>query len=359
MAAIFRQEVSSWSAKPAWGAVLQVVIKAVELGRSELARPLQTSRNRNRIKLRNHRSPKSVFPIPFIQRHQSTVSAPGLRITALMLDYCNLLISCYNFLYFGSSRVSLSEPSKAQQRVHALLVKRVGRYVNASVEPLSSEDMKSYLKSGDGEYSAFSAVLPLGVDAGVPESAGQVDLSGALQGFFPELAAQVREPRRLLLEPGARPRLLKRPFIKLHPTYQQLVARMVRVGLQKLRSGKHVWKHHGKPLVSGAFAVPKDGAETRLISALCPLNDLIDDANLFRPQFAYMPKLRAVRTCPGKRLVVFKRDARHYTITTCAWALSGTSFWRTLPLLKQVARCIRFSSRLRWDSGLLLVGLRR
>ena len=65
-------------------------------------------------------------------------------------------------------------------------------------------------------------------------------------------------------------------------------------------------------MLSGAFAVPKDPGKDRSISALCPLNSLVDPGKLWKPVFAAMPCLRAIRTNKSRRLCVFKKDARHY-----------------------------------------------
>ena len=73
---------------------------------------------------------------------------------------------------------------------------------------------------------------------------------------------------------------MRRPFVRLGRGYGDFVAKAVKVKLQKLKPFKHVFKVNGKPLVSGAFAVGKDALENRAISAICPLNDMVDDGKL-------------------------------------------------------------------------------
>ena len=52
--------------------------------------------------------------------------------------------------------------------------------------------------------------------------------------------------------------------------------------------------------------------EDRSISALNPVNALIDGKKLWKPVFASVWRLRAVRVHPSRRLRIFKRDARHF-----------------------------------------------
>ena len=73
-----------------------------------------------------------------------------------------------------------------------------------------------------------------------------------------------------------------------------------------------MFKHGKKLLVNGDFAVPKDDSEERAISALCPLNDLIDTKRVWKPKFANLASFRVVLVPRGHHLVVCKRDARHF-----------------------------------------------
>ena len=71
-------------------------------------------------------------------------------------------------------------------------------------------------------------------------------------------------------------------------------------------------RHRGTPIISGAFAVPKDGVEDRAISAPHPLNELVDPSRLWKPKFAAVPAFR-VAQCSGKRRVrICKKGARHF-----------------------------------------------
>eukprot|EP00971_Amphidinium_carterae_P286189 5682629-Amphidinium_carterae.1 len=127
----------------------------------------------------------------------------------------------------------------------------------------------------------------------------------------PFLARQIIHPRDLLLRPSERPSVLLPTHSMLAPSYRKLVERNVTVGLQKLVPMGKVWKHHGKPLIGGAFGIRKSIGEQRVISNL-PVNQLLDDARVPRPRFAYPPRLRGLRTKPHTPVYLWKRDMRHY-----------------------------------------------
>lgn len=106
--------------------------------------------------------------------------------------------------------------------------------------------------------------------------------------------------------------MLPWPYILVDKGYREFVARCCRSGLQRLARPSRIWKHRGRRLINGAFAVGKNLQEDRFISGVCPTNALLDEVLVPRPVFAYVPRLRGLQTRPGSRVVVSKRDARHY-----------------------------------------------
>ena len=104
--------------------------------------------------------------------------------------------------------------------------------------------------------------------------------------------------------------------------------RNARAGLQVLKPLKKIYKFKGKPLFSSAFAVAKNAEEDRAISALCPLNALVDTGKMWKPRFAIMSSIRAMHISPERCLRVYKKDARHF-FTTSELGTGGTSTWRT------------------------------
>ena len=94
----------------------------------------------------------------------------------------------------------------------------------------------------------------------------------------------------VLLPPGQWPARLRRPYMYLDRTYSDLVRKCVESGLQRLARRGQVWQHGGSPLVNGAFAVVKDLAEDRFISALVQTNSLLNAEALPHP---FLPTRRA------------------------------------------------------------------
>ena len=96
-----------------------------------------------------------------------------------------------------------------------------------------------------------------------------VDLAEVLDKYYPDLAKQVRDPTTLLLPLARRPKKVRAP--SLDKSYGELVRKNVAAGLQVLSPEKGVWRHAGRVLKGGGFAVLKDAAEDRTISDL-PIN---------------------------------------------------------------------------------------
>ena len=185
-------------------------------------------------------------------------------------------------------------------------------FLKGDVSWPSRSETEDFIRRG-ADYGFDSAkVKDLSLRCGVPAQAGGVDMASVLEGSRPELALQVRHPSRILLRKSVRPKILKRPFVRIGREYLDLVRKCAASKLVDLVSEKQIWRHEDRPLYAGAFAVAKDAVEDRFILAAVPVNQLIDRAKLPRPAFAYIPKLRSVRTTRGKRVVMFKRDARHY-----------------------------------------------
>ena len=153
----------------------------------------------------------------------------------------------------------------------------------------------------------------LGVSAGVPPRAADVNLGKLLRESHPLLADQVDDPACLLLKPEDFPAALPSVRSRLDRTYSQLVDRNVTAGLQDLGEEDDIAHFKGQPIVGAAFAVGKAGTtEDRMISAVVQTNALLDPRRLPRPRYAHVPRLRSGTVCKHVRLSVSKRDARHY-----------------------------------------------
>ena len=263
------------------------------------------------------KSPPSVFPIPFICMRTALkgIQPESRRIPVRQeVTWVNIIIAYLNMLYAGheDGAVSRSQPSAAQNRIHAGLRESVTSFLGEGAPWPKTESIHECLRLSDQYAGGKATARALGMKGGVPPCAADVDLFEALHSSRPDVARQVREPTELLLPPSERPHKLPRPYINVEDTYPEFVARNVAVGLQTLAPESRVWRHAGKPLISGVFAVKKSEDEDRVISAVVPLSHLLDARRLLRPVFAYTPRMHRLKTRTGARVTVSKRDARHY-----------------------------------------------
>ena len=106
----------------------------------------------------------------------------------------------------------------------------------------------------------------------------------------------------LLIKSRKRPKLVKRGYTWLAPSYGELVRKNVKAGLHKLKHPNQVARHRGKPILAGAFAVVKDSSEDRVITDP-QVNQLLNPDVLPRPKFAFIPSMRGV-SVPRHGLVV-------------------------------------------------------
>ena len=253
-----------------------------------------------------------VFPLPPFCKAGRVVEyfMGGLRFDehTLTARGVNLVQSVLNMLH-GGQFVRHSYITAAHQRIHERLKTGVEAMM-VDFDLVDENSIHEFLKHRQ-HYAGGGPAIPLGNRGGVPASAATVDLEEHLRSLQPDLAAQVREPKLLLLPSRQRPVRLKKGHTWLHSSYDQLVRRNVRAGLHTLKKLKQVAKHRGQLCLAGAFAVPKDEVEDRVITDPS-VNQLLDPEKLPRPRFAYIPKLRVTYVPRSGRLLISKRDARHY-----------------------------------------------
>lgn len=261
-------------------------------------------------------SPDSVFPLPlmpaFKMPRRGRARLRG-RSRNSVIPFANLVIVCMNYMYSGDDTMSRAIPTAAQGRVRKCIFSTVSNFLRGNLLASGEAEIQEYLQEHLHSYSGGGGhALPLGLRAGVPELAAQVELSKALEPFDAGLAEQVEHPSALLLRGKAKPKSIPRPFCRLDGSYPAYVKRNARAGLQVLKPLKKIYKFKGKPLYSGAFAVAKNSEEDRAISALCPLNALVNTQKMWKPRFAIMSTIRALRISPERFLRVYKKDARHF-----------------------------------------------
>ena len=220
----------------------------------------------------------------------------------------NLIQAALNMLH-GSLDVEFKFVSAAHSRIQARLGSGL-KDMMMDFELMSLDEIRQFLKHNQ-HYTGGGIAIPLGSRGGVPTSAATVNLSEELEKDFPLYAEQVREPKLLLLPSRLRPIRIKRGHTWVNSSYPDLVRKNVKAGLHVLKKEKQVAKHRGSLCLAGAFAVPKDETEDRVITDPS-VNQLLDPQKLPRPRFAYIPKLRVTLVPRTGRLLVSKRDARHY-----------------------------------------------
>ena len=253
-----------------------------------------------------------VFPLPPLVSNdgveQYTMGSMSTDDHLTFVRGCNIVQSVLNMLH-GSYHLDSKFVTAAQKRVQTRVRSSLDSML-VELKLLDDENIREFLKHRQ-HYAGGGVAIPLGERGGVPASAATVDLKTQFEGRFPEFARQVEEPSALLLPSRLRPKLIKKGHTWLHRSYPNLVRRNVKAGLHQLKKPSQVAKHRGKLCLTGAFAVPKDNVEDRVITDPA-VNQLIDPSKLPRPRFAYIPKLRVTFVPSGGKILISKRDARRY-----------------------------------------------
>eukprot|EP00438_Fugacium_kawagutii_P022366 Skav205216 [mRNA] locus=scaffold400:107012:120315:- [translate_table: standard] len=147
-------------------------------------------------------APDQVYPLPPL-----SVDGKILRLSAcassddrLLWHSGNLVIAVLNWLH-GESKRSTRDVgilSAAHRRVHARIVRTLRESVMTDDPILSRGGLNTFLKEAE-LYKGSGVVLPLGMRGGVPDHAADVPLAEHLEHFAPQVAAQIRDPKMLLL----------------------------------------------------------------------------------------------------------------------------------------------------------------
>lgn len=205
-------------------------------------------------------------------------------------------------------------------------------------------------------YHKFGHVQELDERAGLPNEAGTCDAHALLKEIV--LGQLAAGPGPFLREEEDMPRPLKRPFVKIGCGYAEVVKRAVACGLQRWVRRRFVKHARGKPIVSGVFAVAKtDSAETRMISAAMPANQCLDMSKVPTPRFLELSMLGILAPAGrGRRLVISKRDVRHFY-----QMLAATAQWQRLlahqppldgrPLGRRTASAAQLPVHCSWPMG--------
>ena len=295
--------------------VLELVWDWLAAAPGPVGRALRLARRALRPRL-PHVAADGIFPLPFAGCPPPRSYSRGARRTAADL-LLNLWVAFLNVAYAGplSEHVCPWEPSAAQARCLGSLRSRATAFVGqVGSRPLGSlGSIRHLLRLGKDNYDALAPVLPLGARAGVPERAGRVDTEAVLRDHLPSLAEKARSPEALLNDPlvwgDAGP---PHAAALLSNSYPEYIRKGVDAGLFEWMAEEDLAEVCGTKVVSGAFAVPKDEHEDRGISPLERLNSLVSDDKLEAVCYPYLPQLATVTVPRSSRILISKRDARHY-----------------------------------------------
>ena len=273
-----------------------------------------------------------LFPLPLVEKSSTRSSRSRVRERRRRPEdlLTDLLIVCLNLMHCGPGPWKcLIPPSAAQARLQDSLAYRASRFFRAVGSHISGGEtaIRSLLRQPRGEYGEPQVARPLSAKAGVPEFAATCDTVRVLENDFPELSRWAASPDKAVLSDEMMPKELPKPFCWVTKDYPEVIRKGVASGLMELKPAADLYHVHGRPLHSGVFEVPKadSATEARMIFAGNPVNAVLDPAKCPSPIFPYLRYLHQIFLQPGKRLRVWKRDARHYY-----HCLSAPAAWRAL-----------------------------
>ena len=259
-------------------------------------------------------SPEHVFPLPWIPRSPAAQREMfGTYVVRAEWAHATLLVAVLNYMHGGLQfEICRLAPAAAQKRVmrqQMALARRTAQELKDA--EVSSRAIRDFMRLDLFGYGARQVARPLGLRAGVPEVAATCDTAKVLAVHNPPLSALCEDPSLLMKAPEDFP-VPRRPFCFTDSSYPQLVARAVEAGLQEYGPETDAVFAAGHHRHGGAFAVEKDEHEDRWISPLEFSNDAVRTEDLPPLIAPYMPQLGTTTLRRGKKLLVSKRDARHY-----------------------------------------------
>ena len=200
-----------------------------------------------------HHCPASVFPLPMPsqipkpRRGRARLRASRRELRAKILD---VQVCILNLLHAGRRvpEVCCRRPTMAQIRCLVRMDQALLDFLREDDVFSGESELQEFMLAGGALYGAGLA-KPLGLSAGVPPRAADVNLGELLEATHPRLAAQVRDPAHLLLPPDEWPELLPSVRSILDATYSKFVDRNVAAGLQDLSDESGVAHFQGSPIV--------------------------------------------------------------------------------------------------------------
>ena len=152
-----------------------------------------------------HVASREIFPLPWLEDRRAprgrARERAGRSHSQVARQLANLWIAVLNYMHWGPHfGICQSRPSTAQARAqHSLLDRAHGFLRRCPVGAAGGDAINSMLRVAADGYSSNAGVLPLGLRAGVPDTAAVVDTAAVLRHFDPIVAEQCENPAALLL----------------------------------------------------------------------------------------------------------------------------------------------------------------
>ena len=191
----------------------------------------------------------SIFPLP-LPLAVSPVRNPKRKGQHTAQVLTHLWVAFMNVAYAGLDRPHVCRwvPSAAQSRCLGSLHERAQTFLAETPREVLGGELRirNFLRLVGSDYEANAEVLPLGVRAGVPARAAQVDTLQVLSEDYPSLALKCRDPSALLREPLTFEEQPGPPFAHLHSSYPELIKKGVAADLFGLRQREEIPVVEGK-----------------------------------------------------------------------------------------------------------------
>ena len=294
----------------------------------------------------------TLFPLPTVPLAAPARGRHRLRALRrrLLVSLVNIWVVILNWMHAGGgSMCGTHAASAAQQRVLDALAARVRDSLRRStLQRPSREAFREFAKLDDSACLRGPVAVPLDSSAGIPDRAAACDVAVVLAGHEPALAAVAADPVRVLLPSSEWPPL-RRPFSYIRGDYGALIDRAAAAGLVEDAPAEDLHIVDGRVAYGGAFAVPKDGKETKWIAPSEFVNDVTDKRRVPLTVLPYLPQLAGLTFKPGERARVSKRDARCYFHN-----MKARHCWRSFQCLPPVivkGKARRYPKYRTWPMG--------
>ena len=199
----------------------------------------------------DHQADHSLLPLPMwwpASPTQRRLRSSGLLVRGARAHF-QMLVVALNWLHGGrEAAMSRQQPTAAQKRCLRSMWSRCLAFArDADGAVAGGEAIRDVTRLHDEAYVTKPGALPLGARAGVPGRAACVDVGTVLDDYNSTLAAQTRDPSKLLLPRECWPPRVKKAYQSLDASYDDLLDKAVASGLQHWGEEAAVVHHQGVP----------------------------------------------------------------------------------------------------------------